>query len=126
MKTVISIPNYVIDWTDKYFHHSMFDKPLKYPSKKILDFLTQFKKLQKIKLYRGINCYNKDNKEIMSWTYSLEIAKRYTEELKEKILSKEFLPTKILLDTTLLDSEQKRQLGYDYTVDDKEVLVLEQ
>ena len=121
-----TIPAYVSDWTDKYFHQSAFDQPLEYPSKKVLDFLAQFKKLQKMKLYRGINRYNKDNQKITSWTYDLEIAKRYAKELNGEVFSKEFLPTKILLDTTLLNSEQKRQLGYDYKIDDKEVLILEQ
>src|SRR3989338_6903427 len=126
MSTATHIPNYVIDWTDKYFHQSVFDVQLNYPSKRVLDFLAQFKKLRKIELYRGVHRYNKNNKKVTSWTYDLEIAKRYAKELKGEVLFKEFLPTKILLDTTLLNSEQKRQLGYDYKIDDKEVLILEQ
>lgn len=42
MKTVISIPGYVIDWTDKYFHQSAFDVPVNYPTKKVLAFLIHF------------------------------------------------------------------------------------
>lgn len=119
-----SIPGYVSEWTDKYFHQSVFDVPVKYPSKKVIGFLAQFKKPQKVKLCRGINCYNRDNQQITSWTYNLEIAKRYAKELNGKILSKEFLLAQILLDTTLLNHEQKRQIGYDWKVDDKEVLIL--
>jgi len=124
MKTITRIPNYVVDWTDKYFHHSAFDVPVKYPSKKVVGFLAQFKKSQKAKLYRGINYYNGDNRGITSWTYDLEVAKRYAKELKGKVFSKEFLATQVLLDTTLLSYDQKKQLGYDYKIDDKEVLIL--
>jgi len=35
-----------------------------------------------------------------------------------------FNPQSILLDTTTLNDEQKRQLGYDYEIDDKEVLII--
>src|SRR3989344_3536272 len=113
------IPNYVREWTDKYFHQSAFDVPIKYPSKKLIDFLTQFKKPQRVVLYRGINRYNKDNREITGWTYDPEVAKRYTEESEGRVFSKEFSPTKVLLDTTVLNAEQKIQLGYDYEIDDK-------
>lgn len=123
-KLTFSIPGYVSQWTDKYFHQSASNVPVNYPSEQIINFFAKFRKLQKIKLYRGINHFNKDNHEITSWTYDSEIAKKYVKEPNGEIFSKEFLPDQVLLDTTLLDSEQKKQLGYDYKVDDKEVLIL--
>lgn len=120
------IPGYVSTWTDKYFHQSAFDMPVEYPSKKVINFLTRFKKPDKVKLYRGLNHYNQDNKQITSWTYDMRVAERYASETKGKISENEFSQDRILLDTTILTNEQKRLLGYDYKIDDKEVLILEQ
>jgi hypothetical protein len=120
-----TIPGYVSDWTDKYFHQSAFDKPLEYPNKKVLAFLAQFKKLKKLKLYRGINYYNKDNKIITSWTYSKTVARRFAKELKGHVVSKEFSPASIMLDTTVLSAEQKKYLGYDFKNNDKEVIIMD-
>lgn len=119
----IKIPAYVSGWTDKYFHQSAFDVPWNFPNQKVIKFLSKFKKDKKIKLFRGINKFNEDSLEISSWTYDREIAKNYIQE-GGKIIKHEFGSEKILLDTTLLDREQKMLLGYDYGVDDKEVLVL--
>ncbi len=126
MKTLISIPKYVIDWTDKYFHQSSFDIPLSYPNEKVLKFLGHFEKFDKVRLYRGINRYNKDNKGITSWTYDQRVAKRYAKAVDGEIIEAEFASNKVLLDTTLLTKIEKEQLGYDYRIDDKEVLILEQ
>ena len=120
------IPGYVSEWTDKYFHQSAFDKPVEYPSEKVVNFLKCFKKPDKAKLYRGINHFNKSNKQVTSWTYDKQIAKRYASETKGEIFENEFYHDQILLDTTALTSDQKRQLGYDYKIDDKEVLILSQ
>ncbi len=117
------IPAYVSSWTDEFFHKSAFEVPIKYPKKKTIDFLSQFKKNERIKLYRGINKYNERNKLIVSWTYDKKTAKSYISD-GGKIIEQEFAPADILFDTTILNEEQKRLLGYDYKVDDKEVLVL--
>lgn len=119
----IKIPAYVSGWTDKYFHQSAFDEPWNFPSQKVIKFLSKFKRNKKVKLFRGINKFNKDCLEISSWTYDREIAKKYIQE-GGKIIEYEFSSEKILLDTTLLNREQKMLLGYDYGVDDKEVLIL--
>lgn len=124
MKITTNVPSYVIDWTDKYFHQSAFDIPGKYPNKKVINFLSQFKKNNQLKLYRGINKFNKENEAIVSWTYDKKIAENYIKEDGGVIVEKEFLPNRILLDTTILNSRQKRILGYDYKIDDKEVLVI--
>lgn len=118
------MPNYVTDWTNNFFHQSAFDVPVRYPNQRIIKSLSKFKKDKKIKLYRGVNYYNEGNKEITSWTYDLGIAKRYAKELNGRIISREFLPAKVLLDTTLLNPVKKKQIGYDYEIDDKEVLIL--
>ena len=119
------IPNYVVYWTDKYFHQSAFDVPLRFPSKKVITYLSKFKKEEKIKLLRGVHKYNKDSYTgIHSWTYDIEVASRYANEISGKVIEKLFEPEKILLDTTILNSEEKKFLGYDYKIDDKEVLVI--
>jgi site-specific DNA-methyltransferase (adenine-specific) len=120
----IVIPGYVSEWTDKFFHQSAFDMPIGYPSEKVVNFLKRFKKPDKVKLYRGINHFNKNNKQVTSWTYDVRVAKRYAEEAEGKIFENEFSQDQILLDTTILTSEQKRLLGYDYKIDDKEVLII--
>ena len=120
------IPGYVSEWTDKYFHQSAFDKPVEYPNEKVVNFFKRFKKPDKAKLYRGLNHFNQDNKQVTSWTYDVQVAKRYASETNGKIFENEFSHDQILLDTTILTSEQKRQLGYDYKIDDKEVLILKQ
>lgn len=125
MKSVAYIPNYVTAWTDKYFHQSAFDLPINYPNKKVLEFLVYFKKLGKVRLYRGINRYNKDNRGITSWTYDRQVAERYAKEIDGEVIEMEFSSDKILLDTTLLTKIERQQLGYDYKIDDKEVLILE-
>jgi len=118
-------PNYVITWTDKYFHQSAFDMPVKFPSKKVINYLARFKKAGKIKLLRGINKYNKDNcAGVYSWTYDKKVALRYAKELEGKVLEKTFLPEQIILDTTILNQQERVSLGYDYSVDDKEVLII--
>jgi len=119
-----TIPNYIIDWTDKYFHHSYFDKPINYPSKKVINFFKKFYIPSKIILYRGKNKYNKQNNQITSWTYDKKVASRYIKKLGGKIIKAEFTSEKILLDTTFLTKKEKIQLGYDYKIDDKEVLIL--
>lgn len=119
----IQIPAYISSWTDEYFHKSVFDVPIKYPGKKIIDFLSQFKKKERVKLYRGVNKYNKGNDFIRSWTYDKKIAESYMKE-GGRIIEREFAPDDILLDTTTLDAEQKILMGYDYGIDDKEVLVI--
>ncbi|MCX6796225.1 MAG: hypothetical protein NTW06_01880 [Candidatus Falkowbacteria bacterium] len=124
-KTANKIPSDVSGWTDKYFHQSVFDTPLKYPEVKIINFLCKFKKDKKIKLYRGMNKYNRSNYTgVESWTYDKRIAFRYIKELSGKIVEKSFSSGKVLLDTTLLNKEVKELLGYDYKIDDKEVLIL--
>ncbi|MBM2817860.1 MAG: Methyltransferase [Parcubacteria group bacterium] len=120
------IPSYVSNWTDKYFHQSAFGVPLKFPTKKATNFLAKFKREEKIKLYRGIHRYNKENYTgVESWTYDKKIAVRYaSDEIEGKVIEKIFDSKNILLDTTLLDEEEKVLLGYDYKIDDKEVLVI--
>lgn len=124
MKTV-SIPSYICGWTDKYFHQSAFDTPVNHPSKRTVVFLGRFKKPNKVTLYRGIHIYNRDNKGVTSWTYDKRVAKRYAKEEEGKVIEREFLSEQILLDTTVLNEREKEQLGYDYKIDDKEVLILE-
>ena len=119
------IPRYVADWTYKYFHQSAFDVPLNFPNKRVVNFLTQFRKNGKIKLYRGENKYNKENYTgIKSWTYNRKIAARYADEIGGKIISKMLDAKKILLDTTLLNEQERFLLGYDYKVNDEEVLII--
>ena len=118
----ITIPVYVSAWTDKFFHQSAFDVPWNFPNQKVIKFLSRFKKDEKIKLFRGINKFNEDGFEISSWTYDRKIAKNYIEEGGD-IIEREFSPSEVLLDTTLLNKAQKILMGYDYKVDDKEVLV---
>lgn len=120
----IKIPSYVSMWADKYFHQSSFDIPLGFPNKKVITFLSRFKRNQKIKLFRGINKFNKDISGIVSWTYDKKIAVNYAEN-GGKIIEKNFPLNEVLLDTTVLGSEQKKLLGYDYKVDDKEVLIID-
>ncbi len=126
MNTVTHIPNYVIDWTDKYFHQSAFDVLLNYPSTRVIKFLASFtpKKPNKIKLYRGVNTYNNDSKGVTSWTHDRRIAERYAKGIGD-VIEMEFPSDKILLDTTRLTKAEKEQFGYDYKIDDKEVLILE-
>lgn len=116
-------PSYVAEWTDEYFHKSAFDVPINCPDKKVINFLSQFKKNIRLKLYRGINRFNKARDVIASWTYDKKIAESYIKD-GGKIAEKEFVPEDILLDTTVLNTRQKELLGYDYSIDDKEVLVL--
>jgi site-specific DNA-methyltransferase (adenine-specific) len=118
-----SIPAYVTEWTDKFFHQSAYDKPISFPNKNIISFLSRFRKTIPIQLYRGINKYNVENNLITSWTYEKDVATRYIEN-GGKLTKSIFNPQSILLDTTTLNTEQKRQLGYDYKVDDKEVLII--
>jgi len=120
----IEIPACVSSWTDEFFHKSAFEAPIKYPKKKVIDFLSQFKKNERIKLYRGINEYNERSRLIVSWTYDKKTAESYISD-GGKIIEQEFVPEDILLDTTILNDKQKQLLGYDYKVDDKEVLVIE-
>jgi len=123
---VLSMPRYIVEWTDKYFHQSAFDAPVRYPNKKIVTFLSRFKRKYPVKLFRGINEYNKGNFSITSWTHDRRVAERYAKETKGRVVEMLFSKTQILIDTTILTDEQKRQLGYDYKIDDKEVLVLNQ
>ncbi len=116
------IPAFVSSWTDGYFHKSAFDAPNKYPNKKVINFLSQFKKKERIKLYRGINKYNGENELITSWTYDKRIAESYIKD-GGRVMEKDFSPEDVLFDTTILNSEQKKLLGYDYKVDDREVLI---
>lgn len=119
------ISSNITNWTDKYFHQSAFDVPLKFPTKKVLDFLTKLKKEGNIKLYRGVNKYNKENYTgVVSWTYDKKIASRYANEIGGKVIEKIFNPKNILLDTTLLNKQEKILLGYDHKIDDREVLVI--
>lgn len=123
MKKPLSIANYVIDWTDKYFHQSAYNKPINFPNKNIIGSLSRFRKTTPIQLYRGINKYNVENNLITSWTYEKDVATRYIKN-GGKLVKSIFNPQSILLDTTTLNTAQKRQLGYDYKIDDKEVLIL--
>lgn len=120
-----SIPAHVAQWTDTYFHQSAYDKPINFPNKRVVSFLSRFRKTTPIQLYRGINKYNVENNLITSWTYNEDIAHRYIES-GGRVVNKTFNPQNVLLDTTILNAYQKQQLGYDYKVDDKEVLILEQ
>ncbi|MDP2927803.1 MAG: hypothetical protein Q8N80_03260 [Candidatus Omnitrophota bacterium] len=125
MSSKMEIPAYVSSWTDEYFHKSAFEAPIKYPDKKIIDFLSQFKKKESVKLYRGINKYNGENYiGLESWTYKKEVASRYAKEIGGKVIEKTFKAENILLDTTLLNKDEKIFLGYDYKIDDKEALVI--
>lgn len=121
-RTTIEIPAFVSSWSDEYFHKSAFDALIGYPNKRIINFLSQFKKKQQVKLYRGINIYNEENKMITSWTYDKKIAESYIKD-GGKVIEKEFSSENILLDTTILKAKQKKMLGYDYEVDDREVLI---
>jgi hypothetical protein len=124
-KTKNKMPTYVSSWTDQYFHYSFYGNFLKFPSKKLIKFLSKYKKAEDVILYRGINKYNRKNfNGVESWTYDKEIAEQYIKETDGKIEKKKFKSNKILLDTTLLNSEEKVLLGYDYKIDNKEVLVL--
>jgi len=127
MKTAPYIPNYVVDWTDRYFHQSAFDAPLGYPNKRIVKYLAsaKTKRVGTVKLCRGVNAYNKDNRGITSWTYDRKVAERYAKETGDEVIEMEFPLDKILLDTTLLTKVEKQRIGYDYKVDDQEVLILE-
>lgn len=119
------IADYVVNWTDKYFHQSAFDIPLKFPNKKVIDFLAKFKKETKIKLCRGTNKYNAENYTgIESWTYDKKVASRYAAGIGGQVIEKVFKPENILLDTTLLNKQEKLLLGYDYKINDKEVLII--
>ncbi len=121
------MPSYVIDWTDKYFHQSAFDAPIGYPNKRIVKYFASAKadRIGTVKLYRGVNTYNKNNRGITSWTYDRKVAERYAKEMGDEVIETEFPFTKVLLDTTLLTKAEKQRIGYDYRVDDKEVLILE-
>lgn len=119
----IKIPAHVSSWSDKYFHQSAFEAPLKFPSEKIIKFFSFFKPNKPILLYRGVNKYNCETAEIISWTYEKDIAAGYIKE-GGKIIKKVFSPEEIILDTTYLTREQKLLLGYDYKIDDKEVLIM--
>ncbi len=119
------IPVYVSNWADKYFHQSAFETPINFPGKKIVAFLQKFKKEGKVKLYRGVHKYNKENYiGVQSWSYDKNIALRYIKECGGKIIEKTFKKEKILLDTTLLNKDQKILLGYNFGIDDKEILVI--
>jgi len=124
-KTKNKIPAYVSSWTDKYFHYSFYGNFLKSPSEKLINFLSKYRKTEDVVLYRGINKYNQENfNGVESWTYDKEIAEQYIKETSGKIEKKKFKPNQVLLDTTLLNTEEKILLGYDYKIDNKEVLVL--
>jgi len=118
------IPAFVSTWTDEYFHKSAFDKPIKLPRMEVINYLAKFKKGDKVKLYRGINKYNKENELITSWTYNKKIAENYIIKDGGKVIEREFSPEDVLLDTTILNEVQKKSLGYDYKIDDKEVLII--
>ncbi|MBN4056769.1 hypothetical protein JYU19_00505 [bacterium AH-315-J21] len=121
----IIVPGYVCGWTDAFFHQSAWVPPVMYPSKKVINYLGRFEKPVCVLLYRGINKYNIDTNLITSWTYEEQVAKRYADLPNGRVIEKEFLSSQILLDTTLLTESVKNQLGYDYKIDDQEVLVLE-
>ncbi|MEA3450153.1 MAG: hypothetical protein U9Q85_04255 [Patescibacteria group bacterium] len=124
-KTKNKIPAYVSSWTDKYFHYSFYGDFLKFPSKKLIKFLSKYRKTEDVVLYRGINKYNQKNFNVVeSWTYDKKIAEQYIKEISGKIEKKKFKVNQILLNTTLLNSEEKILLGYDYKIDNKEILVL--
>lgn len=125
MKINKTIPTYVIDWTDRYFHQSAFDVPLSYPSKKTRVFLSKFRPTKPITLFRGINRYNKDNRGITSWSYSKRVAERYAKEIEGYVIQQKIHPNQILLDTANLTKEEKYLLGYDYKIDDNEVLIFQ-
>ena len=74
-------------------------------------------------LYRGINSDNEGNTGITSWSYDKEIAKGYAGK-NGKVISKEVNPDEILIDTTKVPEEMRKSIGYDWKVDDKEVLLL--
>ncbi len=120
-----SIPAAVSAWTDKYFHQSAFDKPLNFPSNNVVNFLSKFRPLKPVKLFRGIHEFNGENYTgIESWTYNRKTAEKYAASEKNgKVEEATFSVDNILLDTTLLGSTDKKYLGYDYNIDDKEVLV---
>src|SRR3989344_7899278 len=118
----LDIPSHVAEWADKYFHQSAFDVPTRYPSRKVLEFLSLLKKDQPVRLFRGLNKFNKDTTLITSWTYDRKIAERYA--VNGRVAERSFSPLQILLDTTILTNRQRQQLGYDYKFDDKEVLIL--
>ena len=59
---------------------------------------------------------------ISSWTYNKEVAKNYAGE-EGIVVRQNFKPENIILDTTTLNCTQKKMLGYDYKVDDKEVII---
>ena len=61
---------------------------------------------------------------MVSWTYDKKIASRYANEIGGKVIEKIFNPKNILLDTTLLNKQEKILLGYDHKIDDREVLVI--
>ena len=125
-KNIINnIPSYVCSWTDRYFHQSAFDEPLKSPNNNIVKYLSKFRPSEKVKLYRGKHKFNNKNYTgIESWTYDSKVAIRYAKiEKNGSVEEKEFLPKDILLDTTLLNNNEKKYFGYDYHLDDKEVLV---
>ncbi len=126
MKNILhgtKIPAYVSSWTDEFFHKTAFESPIEYPKRKVIDFLSRFKRNERVRLYRGINKYNERNKLIVSWTYDKKTAESYIDD-GGKIIEQEFAPADILFDTTILSEKQKRLLGYDYKIDDKEVLVI--
>lgn len=120
-----NIPSIVSKWTDKYFHQSAFEEPLGFPSDKVIKFLSKFKPNTKIKLFRGNHKFNSQNfTGIKSWTYDKKIAGKYAKyENNSSVETKNFSPEEILLDTTLLNSMERKYIGYDFKVDDKEVLV---
>ena len=119
----VKIPAYVSSWADKYFHQSAYGMPFNFPSEKIIKFFSTFKPGKTVVLYRGINKYNNELSMIVSWTYDREIAKNYIKK-GGKIIERFFSPKEILLDTTRLNKNQKKLLGYDYAIDDKEGLIL--
>jgi len=125
MKNVstIKIPAYILSWSDKYFHQSAYGLCIKFPNERIIKFFSLFKPDKPIKLYRGINKYNNETEGIISWTYKKEIAENYIKE-EGKIIERIFRPEEILLDTTYLKQDQKVLLGYDYEIDDEEVLTM--
>lgn len=119
----LKIPVYVSKWADKYFHQSAFDIPVAFPNKRVIAFLSRFKRDENLKLFRGINKFNRDTLGITSWSHDRKIAEDYIKD-GGKIIEKEFVPENVLIDTTVLSVKQKRLLGYDYGVDDKEVLII--
>ncbi|MCL4437436.1 hypothetical protein M1513_00115 [Patescibacteria group bacterium] len=124
MGSANNIPNYVASWTDKYFHQSAFEPPVRFPSKRVIFILNGFIKPKKVLLYRGVNEFNKNTTGVASWTYNKNIAKKYAAKNKGKIVKNTFISSQILLDTTRLTQSEKLSIGYDYEFDDKEVLIL--